>query len=456
MEAKIRVEDVVKIFGPHPDKRPLSMLRQGITKDEILAKTGHVVGVDHVSFDVYQGEVFVVMGLSGSGKSTLIRCLNRLLEPTAGHVYIEGEDVVGASKAQLQEIRRRKMAMVFQHFGLFPHRTVGQNVGYGLSVRGVGEAERQEKIEEALDMVGLAEWVDYYPHNLSGGMQQRVGLARALATESDILLMDEAFSALDPLIRRQMQDELLQLQERLHRTIVFITHDLNEALRVGSRVAIMREGAIVQIGTPTEIITEPAEEYVAKFMADVDQSRVLTAEFVMKPVTQVRANATPAIALERMNKAKVDAIYVVTPEGGADGVIVRSDLERIAAEGKGDLRRIIHANFPKTSRFTPLNNLYGLSSEAMPIAVEGENGKLLGVVYPLDILAALAETEEIAESMTATEGKTVEQQILGSGSNKNNSGSDQEVAESAVDVENETNGADVATEETQEPAEKKE
>lgn len=450
MEAKIRVEDVVKIFGPHPDRRPLSMLRQGAGKEEILAKTGHVVGVDHVSFDVHQGEVFVVMGLSGSGKSTLIRCLNRLLEPTAGHVYIDDEDIVGASKYELQEVRRRKMAMVFQHFGLFPHRTVGQNVGYGLQVQGVGEAERQERVEEALGMVGLKEWVDYYPHNLSGGMQQRVGLARALATQADILLMDEAFSALDPLIRRQMQDELLQLQERLQRTIVFITHDLNEALRVGSRVAIMREGAIVQIGTPTEIITEPADEYVARFMADVDQSRVLTAEFVMKPATQVRANATPAIALERMNKANVNAVYVVAADGSADGVIVRSDLERIAANGTGNLHRIIRADFPKTSRFTPLNSLYGLTGDATPIAVEGEHGKLQGVVYPLDILSALAETEEIAENMTGT----VKQNYVGGGSGDSNG--DQAVAEQAVDVENETNGADVATEETQEPAEKKE
>ncbi|MEZ4638125.1 MAG: glycine betaine/L-proline ABC transporter ATP-binding protein [Caldilineaceae bacterium] len=249
------------------------MMKAGASKDEVLAETGHVIGVNNVSFDVEEGEVFVVMGLSGSGKSTLIRCLNRLHEPTDGHIYLDGEDILKANKQQLEQIRRTKMAMVFQHFGLFPHRTVGDNVAYGLKVRGMSPEERRQKAEEALALVGLAEWIDHYPDNLSGGMQQRVGLARALATDADILLMDEAFSALDPLIRRQMQDELMQLQERLHKTIIFITHDLNEALRIGNRVAVMRDGEIVQIGTPTEIITQPSEEYVAKFMADVDQSR---------------------------------------------------------------------------------------------------------------------------------------------------------------------------------------
>ncbi len=396
METKIKVENLIKIFGHNPRGRPLEMLRKGMSKDEIQQKTGHVVGVNNVTFEVAQGEVFVVMGLSGSGKSTLIRCLNRLIEPTAGHIYVDGEDVLAADKRGLQEIRRSKMAMVFQHFGLFPHRTVGENVAYGLRVRGMPEADQRAKSLEALELVGLAEWADYYPHNLSGGMQQRVGLARALATDADILLMDEAFSALDPLIRRQMQDELMQLQERLQKTILFITHDLNEALRVGNHVAVMRDGEIVQIGTPTEIITEPADEYVAKFMADVDQARVLSAEFVMKPAPQIKLNTPVPAALDRLNKAKSDALFIVDQAGELDGVVTREDLEQLANNGAGNIRKIVNANVPTTASFTPLNDLYGLGQQGTPIAVLNERGKLLGAVYPLDILAALAATEEVA------------------------------------------------------------
>lgn len=396
METKIRIENLIKIFGPHARGRPLEMLRNGVGKDEILQKTGHVVGVNDVTFDVTQGEVFVVMGLSGSGKSTLIRCLNRLYEPTAGHVYLDNEDVVAADKARLQEIRRSKMAMVFQHFGLFPHRTVGENVGYGLRVRGVPEAEQRTKSLEALELVGLAEWADYYPHNLSGGMQQRVGLARALATDADVLLMDEAFSALDPLIRRQMQDEMMQLQERLHKTILFITHDLNEALRVGNHVAIMRDGEVVQIGTPTEIITEPADEYVAKFMADVDQARVLSAEFVMKPAPQVKVETPVSAALDRLNKSKSNVLFVTDQEGIVDGIITRNDLERLANNGAGNINKIVKANVATTALYTPLNDLYGLSKQGSPIAVLNDHGQLAGAVYPLDILSTLAAAEEVA------------------------------------------------------------
>lgn len=397
-KTKIQVRDLVKIFGPHPRRRPLEMLRAGAGKDEILQQTDHVVGVDRVSFDVQQGEVFVVMGLSGSGKSTLIRCLNRLFEPTAGSVVIDGEDVLTANKRRLQEIRRIKMAMVFQHFGLFPHKTVGYNVAYGLRVRGVPEAEQNEKAREALELVGLGEWADHYPSNLSGGMQQRVGLARALATDADILLMDEAFSALDPLIRRQMQDELMELQDRLHKTIVFITHDLNEALRIGNHVAVMRDGAIVQIGTPEEIITEPAEAYVARFMADVDQARVLSAEFVMKPALKARQGISATEALARMSQANVDTMFVVDGEGTADGVVHRQELATLQQNGSEPkpLSEIVHSDFPTATRLTPLNDLYALAHGGLPVGVVGDDGQLLGAVYPLDILAALAVAEEAA------------------------------------------------------------
>lgn len=374
------------------------MMKAGAGKDEILAETGHVLGVNNASFEVEEGEVFVVMGLSGSGKSTLIRCLNRLHEPTAGHIYLDGEDILKANKHELEQIRRTKMAMVFQHFGLFPHRTVGDNVAYGLKVRNMSPVERRQKAEEALALVGLTEWIDHYPQNLSGGMQQRVGLARALATDADILLMDEAFSALDPLIRRQMQDELMQLQERLHKTIIFITHDLNEALRIGNRVAVMRDGEIVQIGTPTEIITQPSEDYVAKFMADVDQSRVLSAEFVMKPTHRTHRGDPVEKVLERMTRYKVDTLYVVDDQERTEGFVRRRDLEAIHQNGGGPLRKAIKADFPKTARFTPLNELYGLYESGIPVAVIGDTGKLLGVVYPLDLLATLAAAEEVAIS----------------------------------------------------------
>lgn len=396
MSDKIRVKNLIKIFGSAPQGRALQMLKEGTGKDEILEKTGHIVGVNNVSFDVAQGEVFVVMGLSGSGKSTLIRCINRLYEPTSGEVWMDDIDIAKLSRHELEDVRRNKMAMVFQHFGLFPHKTVAYNAAYGLKVRGIDEAARREKAIEALELVGLKEWADHFPSELSGGMQQRVGLARALATDAEVLLMDEAFSALDPLIRRQMQDELLELQERLKKTIVFITHDLNEALRVGNHVAVMRDGEIVQIGTPTEIITEPANEYVARFMADVDQARVLSAEFVMKPAIKVQNNASTKAALSEMDKAKVDVIHVVNQKGEVDGLLDREALQRLSQSGSEKIQRALNGDFPKTARFTPLNELYAMCGDGVPIAVISDSGRLQGVVYPLDVLSALAVTEEVA------------------------------------------------------------
>ena len=396
MSEKIRIDNLIKIFGPAPRRRALTMLKEGVGKDEILEKTGHIVGVNQVSFQVDQGEIFVVMGLSGSGKSTLIRCLNRLYEPTDGQILLDGEDVAKVDRRRLEEIRRTKMAMVFQHFGLFPHKTVAYNAAYGLKVRGVDEKTRREKAIEALALVGLKEWADHFPSALSGGMQQRVGLARALATDADVLLMDEAFSALDPLIRRQMQDELMQLQARLKKTIVFITHDLNEALRVGNHVAVMRDGEVVQIGTPTEIITQPADEYVARFMADVDQARVLSAEFVMKPAVTVKNSLPAKAALAEMNRAQVDVIYVQDAKGEVDGLVLRSDLETLSQNGADRIQRAVQANYPVTARFTPLNELYAMCKDGVPIAVLNDGGRLLGVVHPLDVLAALAVAEEVA------------------------------------------------------------
>lgn len=396
-QVKLRITNLTKIFGPTPRQRPLKMLQEGKDKDEILARTGHVVGVKNVSFTVNEGEIFVVMGLSGSGKSTLIRCLNRLIEPTSGTVLLGDEDLTKATSERLREIRRTRMAMVFQHFGLFPHRTVAFNAGYGLRVRGVSEEEWRVKAVEALDLVGLKEWADHYPSSLSGGMQQRVGLARALADEQvDVLLMDEAFSALDPLIRRQMQDELLSLQERLKKTIIFITHDLNEALRVGNHVAVMRDGEVVQIGTPTEIVTEPATEYVAKFMADVDQARVLSAEFVMKPARAITKELSITQALKRIDELDRGGVYMVNGKGEPEGYIRKSRLLMAQEKGATKLSDSVSSDFPTAARFATLNELYGKYEDGVPVAIINDNGRLLGVVHPLDLLSALAVTEEVA------------------------------------------------------------
>ncbi|MDZ7727331.1 MAG: glycine betaine/L-proline ABC transporter ATP-binding protein [Dehalococcoidia bacterium] len=277
----ISIRNLYKIFGDDA-QRAIELEKQGKTREEIQQETGCVVAVADVNADIEKGETFVVMGLSGSGKSTLIRMVNRLFEPTSGEVFIEGEDVVQYDQEHLRKLRMNRVSMVFQHFGLFPHRTVVDNAAYGLEVQGVGRSERRERGSEALRMVGLEGWEDSYPRQLSGGMQQRVGLARALATDAEILLMDEAFSALDPLIRREMQDHLVELQRTLHKTILFITHDLNEAMRLGDRIMVLKDGQVIQIGTPEEILTKPADDYVATFVQDVDVTRVLTATNVMR------------------------------------------------------------------------------------------------------------------------------------------------------------------------------
>lgn len=283
MAEKIECRAVWKIFGPNPE-HVLNMLDGPdgrLNRNEILTRTGHVVAVREVSFAVAEGEIFVVMGLSGSGKSTLIRCLSRLIEPTRGAIVVNGRDVTGMPAEELRELRRHTMSMVFQRFGLFPHRRVLDNVCYGLEVQGQEKNGRESKGREVLAMVGLAGWEYYYPHELSGGMQQRVGLARALAVDPEILLCDEPFSALDPLIRREMQDELLRLQKSLHKTIVFISHDFLEALKLGDRIAIMKDGEIVQCGTPQQIVAHPADGYVREFVKDVPRAKVLTARTIM-------------------------------------------------------------------------------------------------------------------------------------------------------------------------------
>ena len=279
--SKIEINNVYKIFGSNP-KSILPMVKEGASKEEILDKTGHTVGLDNVTLKIEEGEIFVCMGLSGSGKSTLIRHLNRLIDPTDGEIIVEGTNVMSLNKQQLIEFRRHKMSMVFQRFGLFPHRTVIDNVGYGLEMHGVAVEERKKTAMKKIESVGLSGFENQYPAQLSGGMQQRVGLARALANDTDIMLMDEAFSALDPLIRSDMQKQLIDLQSELKKTIVFITHDLDESLRLGDHIGILNHGKLVQVGTPVDIIMNPADDYVKAFVKDVNRTKVIKAKTIMK------------------------------------------------------------------------------------------------------------------------------------------------------------------------------
>jgi len=336
----VEVRNVWKVFGPHT-ARAIEMSSAGARRSEVLAATGCTVGVRDVSFSVSRGETFVVMGLSGSGKSTLVRCLSRLIEPTSGEVYIDGEDVLGMSPAALREVRRTKMSMVFQHFGLFPHKRVIDNVAYGLEVQKRPKHERRERAMEVLTKVGLADWAMHYPQQLSGGMQQRVGLARALALDPGILLFDEPFSALDPLIRREMQDELIRLQEEEQRTIVFITHDFAEAIRLGDRVAIMKDGAFDQIGTPEELVMNPATDYVREFVTDVPRERVLRAGSVMgAPVADAGHRVAASARISEALPALVSGQMPVAVTDG-DRVVGSIDRARVAAllgEARRDVR----------------------------------------------------------------------------------------------------------------------
>src|SRR5690625_2323252 len=354
---KIRVKNLYKIFGRNPEKA--MKLLENHSKEEILTRTGQTVGVNNASFEVEEGEAFVVMGLSGSGKSTLIRCLNRLIDPTSGSIYINGQDVTKMDKQQLTELRRGKINMVFQSFAIFPHRTVLENTAYGLKIMGIPQEERMKKAAETLKLVGLGEYGDQYPSQLSGGMQQRVGLARALATDPEILLMDEAFSALDPLIRKEMQSELMQIQTKMQKTIVFITHDLDEALRIGDRIALMRDGKVIQIGTPEEILMSPKTEYVKSFVEDVDRSRVLTAEMIMEknPPLATYPKDGPRLALRLMKKNGISSIFVVNRQNELLGLVTAEAALQAIENEATNLESIIKEEIPTASPDTPLNEM---------------------------------------------------------------------------------------------------
>lgn len=393
---KVAVEHLYKVYGP----RPKVALRGVLAGADV--PPGHTVALRDVSFAVQPGEIFVVMGLSGSGKSTLIRCINRLIPPTSGTVRIDGDEVTAMDGAQLRELRRRRVGMVFQHFALLPHRLVRDNVAFGLELQDVPRGARLEQAQRALETVGLGQWGDRYPDQLSGGMQQRVGLARALCTNPDVLLMDEPFSALDPLIRRRMQDELLDIQDRVQKTIIFITHDLDEALRLGNRIAMMHAGRVVQIGAPDDILLRPADDYVASFVEHVDRSKVLRAQDVMvEPAPLLRLGHAPRMALRALEQAGLSSAYVVGPQQRLMGILTAERAVRAVADGASDLRAAIITD---VAAIEPERVLREMMAEAVaapyPLAVVDGERHLLGIVPRVAILRALVAEAEQAEGGT--------------------------------------------------------
>lgn len=390
MDTILEVKHLSKIFGKR-QKAALEMVKAGKSKSEIFKKTGATVGVYDASFEVKEGEIFVIMGLSGSGKSTLVRMLNRLIEPSTGSILLGGKDISTMSAEQLREVRRHDINMVFQSFALFPHKTILENTEFGLELRGVPKEKRQELAERALDNSGLLDFKDQYPDQLSGGMQQRVGLARALANSPKILLMDEAFSALDPLIRREMQDELLDLQDSMKQTIIFISHDLNEALRIGDRIALMKDGQIMQIGTGEEILTNPANDFVREFVEDVDRSKVLTAQNIMiKPLTTTIELDGPQVALNRMHNEEVSMLMATNRRRQLVGSLTAD--AAIEARRKGlPLSEVIDRDVRTVSKDTVITDIMPLIYDSSaPIAVTDDNNRLLGVVIRGRVIEALA------------------------------------------------------------------
>jgi glycine betaine/proline transport system ATP-binding protein len=391
---RIRCVDLWKVFGPNPERviDQWSMLDPDITKTELLDKTGCVVGVRDASFSIAEGEIFVLMGLSGSGKSTLLRCINRLHEPTHGKVFIDDQEVTSLSFQELRNLRSKKTGMVFQHFALLPHRCVIENVGYGLEIQGIGKAKRESKALESLELVGLKGWEKSYPHELSGGMQQRVGLARALATDPEILLMDEAFSALDPLIRRQMQDEFINLIKVVKKTIVFVTHDLQEAMRLANRIAVMEFGAIQQIATPSEIVLHPETDYVAEFVQDLPKVKFVTAKDIMEVPDRWLVKPEHSIT-EMINKMDQEGIwyaFLVDKDQNIKGVVDY----RMLMNGNGDKNlkagRLIR-EFPTERSNTFLEKLVALAAKStIPIAVTDKQNRINGVISRERLLDTLS------------------------------------------------------------------
>lgn len=390
MTEKIIVKDLVKIFGSKP-KTALKKLKDGWSKKKILDQLGQTVGVNRASFSVKDGEFFVIMGLSGSGKSTLIRCLNLLNKPDSGKIIIDGENIVDYNKDKLREFRQKKVAMVFQNFGLFTHRNVLENVEYGLEIRNVDKKIREDIAKKTLEDVGLKGWEDKMPSELSGGMQQRVGLARALANDPDILLMDEPFSALDPLIRREMQLELLTMQSQMKKTIIFITHDINEAFRLGDRVAVMRDGRIVQIGTPEEILNNPSNEYIEDFVKDIDRTRVVQAKnIMMKPNALVSIKDGVRVAIKEMQLNAISSVFVIDDNMKIEGIVTIDDCVKAVKQGKSSLKSLLKHDYYKTKEDVYIEDLLEIGTKSKyPIVVVDDNDKLLGIIVRTSILSGL-------------------------------------------------------------------
>ncbi|MQF48562.1 glycine betaine/L-proline ABC transporter ATP-binding protein [SAR202 cluster bacterium AC-647-N09_OGT_505m] len=405
-ETCISIRSLWKVYGENPNQ---AMLPENShkSKTEILDELGCVLALQDVSFDVYRGETFVVMGLSGSGKSTLVRCITRLIEPNAGQIFVDEEEVCGFNGRQLTEFRRNKTAMVFQHFGLMPNRTIIDNVAFGLEIQGMAKDQRLEKAREVLETVGLKGWEEGFTAELSGGMQQRVGLARALAVDPEILLMDEPFSALDPLIRREMQEELLGLQSTLKKTIVFITHDLDEALKLGDRIAIMRDGKVIQLGNPQEIIGNPEDAYVEDFIRSISRTSVLGASSIMEDA-EVVASVSQEIQdiLSEMSSKGEDYSFVLNPEGKLVGILDKDDISGVSNGVALSVETMMISDAPllrKAYPETPINELVGLSAMSeCPIAVVDDEDFLLGVVSRGDLLASLAESQQAQQGDIVT------------------------------------------------------
>ncbi|MEL3927544.1 glycine betaine/L-proline ABC transporter ATP-binding protein ProV [Aeromonas enteropelogenes] len=392
MTVKIEVKSLYKIFGEQPEKA-FKLLAKGLDRASILKKTGQTLGVQGVDLAIHEGEIFVVMGLSGSGKSTLVRLFNRLIEPTRGQVLIDGEDIAAISDRELRQVRRKKISMVFQSFALMPHLTVLENTAFGLELAGVPLLERQQSARQALDQVGLGPWMNAFPDALSGGMKQRVGLARALANDPDILLMDEAFSALDPLIRTEMQDELLKLQASHQRTIVFISHDLDEAMRIGDRIAIMQDGQVIQVGTPDEILSQPANDYVRAFFRGVDLANVFSARDIVSrkqmPLIKKHTTDGPANALRQLKQQDREFGYVVDRARRFVGVVSLASLAR-TVDSKGSLEQALLDEVTPLLADTPLHELISqVAAAPCQVPVIEEDGTYLGLISKANLLNTL-------------------------------------------------------------------
>ncbi|YCI77461.1 glycine betaine/L-proline ABC transporter ATP-binding protein [Bacillus sp. R1-10] len=398
MKPNVEVRNVSKIFGKSP-KAATDLLKQGKTKKEILKETGQTVGVNNVNFEIYPGEIFVIMGLSGSGKSTLIRMFNRLIDPTLGEILIDDEDIVKMNAARLREVRQKKISMVFQNFALFPHKTILENAEFGLEIQKVDPAKRYENAMKALEAVGLKGYENQLPSQLSGGMQQRVGLARALASDTDILLMDEAFSALDPLIRKDMQDELIQIQDQYKKTIIFITHDLDEALRIGDRIALMKDGSVIQLGTPEQIMMNPANEFVEKFVEDVDLSKVLTASHVMIRPEKIAVDRGPRVALEIMRKQGYSSIFVVDRKQKLLGAVT-AEQARQAMSNDQTISEVMTTDIPTVKEDELLGNLMDvMATSSLPISVIDDQNRIKGILLRGAVIGALAGNKDSLNEM---------------------------------------------------------